>query len=196
MMMIIRGWFVLQILFSTWLLTPGLYISAPLRDSMIAGVVEVTGSVPAQDFDFAEISYSYQNENSANWFLISRIDTPIQDGVLSKWDTTTITDGIYRLQLRVVYTDGRSEEVVVNGLTVANYTHGQAIELAVPNSTATETPEIERLATAYPTPLAANPLILKTSQVKSSLITGVIFGFVLMGIIGFISYLNSISNRK
>lgn len=195
-MMILRSWFVLQIWLSTWLLTPGLYITSPMRDSTIAGVVEVVGSVPAQDFDFAEVAYSYQNENSGSWFLLSRIEVPIQDGVLSKWDTTTITDGIYRLRLKVEFRDGHSEEVVVNGLSVANYTHGKSTESAEIVFAMTETPMSEIISTAYPTPLPANPGMLKTSQVKSSLIVGALLGAVLMVIIGIASLLFSFSNRK
>jgi hypothetical protein len=49
--------------------------------------------------------------------------------VLAKWDTTTITDGIYRLKLSVTTTNGTINEVVVEQVTVMNYTHAAATSL-------------------------------------------------------------------
>lgn len=195
-MIILRGWFLLQILLSTWLLTPGLYISTPMRGSTIAGVVEVVGSVPASGFQHAELSYAYQNSTSTTWFQISRMDRVIQDDVLGQWDTTTITDGTYRLKLRVVYQDGREEEVVVDGLTVANYSHEIDTTPDPMITITTPTPVNGIQVTEYPTPLPPNPAMLKSIQVKNSLITGVITGIILMAVLGIINYLSSISKGK
>ncbi len=195
-MIILRGWFLLTFLLSTWLLTPGLYISTPMRDSTIAGVVEVVGSVPVAGFQHAELSYAYQNNSSTTWFQITRMDRVIQDGVLGQWDTTTITDGTYRLKLRVLYQDGREEEVVVDGLMVANYSHEIDTTPDPMITITTPTPVNGVQITEYPTPLPPNPAMLKSIQVKNSLITGVITGIILMAVLGIIYYLSSISTGK
>ena len=190
-----RTWQLLILIFSTWLVTPGLYVTSPQRDTTIAGVVEISGSVPAEGFDYAEVSYAFQESNTTTWFLISRVERVIQDEVLANWDTTTITDGIYQLRLRAYQTDGQFNDVLVNNLSLANYSHAVDSTQSAPGTFVTMTPTIQSAQIDYPTPLPENEMMLRSIQVTNYLFFGLITGVLIMALIGIIALVNS-SARK
>jgi hypothetical protein len=81
-------------------------------------VVEIFGTSGLEGFRAAEISFAYQNDPTATWFLIQQTSQPVVDGLLARWDTSTITDGQYRLRLQVFFQDGQVMEQVIGGLRV------------------------------------------------------------------------------
>lgn len=168
-------------------MTPGLYITYPEPEGLVSGIVEVRGSVPATNFKEAKLEYAYSNSATGTWFLIAKLDQVIQDDILAKWDTTTISDGTYMLRLKILYRDGKSDEIKVKNIRVANYTYtGQTPVGAIPTSPdssvitdKTQEPEI------LPTPLPLNPASISDDQFKNSLYLGsavAVAGFVLLGI--------------
>jgi hypothetical protein len=172
-------------------ITPGLYVLSPTDGQVVAGTVQIKGSVPDDDFDYAEVSYAFSDESVSNWFLISRLDQTVHDDTLALWDTTTITDGTYKLKVSVHRKNGSSSEVIVEDIRVGNYTHYD-----VPTATATsaaviaettsagETPEPTVMMAAQPTDLPKNPASIDEDDFKLSLISGVTLAVLVLAVLG------------
>jgi hypothetical protein len=139
---------------SGFVLPENLSINYPGNNVSIRGVVEIRGTVISDSFSSAAVYFSYSNSTSENWFLISRIDQPVENGLIARWDTTTITDGEYKLKLVLTKTDGSDEEVIISPLFVRNYTAEPTVA-ATPTVVVTE----ENLTSA---PTSGNPLIYAT----------------------------------
>ncbi|MRS04124.1 hypothetical protein EG832_13035, partial [bacterium] len=170
---------VLIVLPSVNQITPGLYVLNPTDGQVVAGTVEIKGSVPDDGFDYAEVSYAFSGETASNWFLIAKLDQAVHDATLALWDTTTITDGTYRLKVSVHRKNGSVSDLVVENIRVGNYTHYD-----VPTATAAAVSQIETpvagetiIPTAVmkplPTDLPKNPASIDQDDFKLSLISGV-----------------------
>lgn len=168
---------------------PEVGIRSPGGGEALQGVVAVNGVTQVQDFRSAEIAFAYESDPTGTWFLIQQSDTAQADGLLASWDTSTITDGQYRLRVQVVLQDGQVIEKIVSGLRVRNYTliETSTPELAAPRrETATMTPlpppdyqVIVRTPQAAPT----NPVQITGQDFQASLLRGVamVVGFLLVG---------------
>ena len=172
-------------------ITPGLYVLSPTGGQIVAGTVEVKGSVPDDDFDHADVSYAFSDETVSNWFLISRLDQTVHDETLALWDTTTITDGTYKLKVTVFRKNGSSSEVLIENLRVGNYTHydlptATATNTAVIAETpsAGETLEPTVVMAALPTALPKNPASIDEDDFKLSLISGVTLAVLVLAVLG------------
>jgi hypothetical protein len=153
-------------------------ILSPAAGQVIQGSFEVIGTVPEEDFASAELAYAYGKEDETNWFVITSISQPATISLLARWDTTTISDGDYKLRLTVNYTDGSSADHIVGGLMVRNYTPYQATATTQINA---ETPEQQVTATVIPdsaTPYPENQAALSVNTVKQDLVSGSLIGFV------------------
>jgi membrane peptidoglycan carboxypeptidase len=90
----------------------GLVISAPTMFAQVSGVVSVRGSATDQDFAYYRLQYG-QGLNPDSWVLIGEnVSEPVMDGILGTWDTQGL-QGLYALQLVLVYEDGRVETTAV-----------------------------------------------------------------------------------
>ncbi len=106
-------------------------ISSPQENVTVRGVVNITGNATIADFQFYKVEWG-RGANPSEWHLIgSTYPSPVSDGVLVQWDTTTVPDGVYTLRLQVVKIDGNYAEYYVRQLVVAN---------KQPTPTPTETP--------------------------------------------------------
>lgn len=152
-------------------------ITAPLRGGVLQGQVAVSGTTDIPGFISAEVAFAYQNDETDTWFVLSQSQQGVRDGLLVSWDTTTITDGTYRLRLRVETSDGQTLETLVENLRVRNYT---PVEM---DPTPGVTPESESIATAElqptpilptPTALPGNPARVTTETLTTSLQCGLI----------------------
>jgi hypothetical protein len=170
-------------------IVPGLYVLSPSEGQVVQGTVAIKGSVPDSSFDHAEISYSFSDENASNWFLIESLDQPIHDDTLAKWDTTTITDGVYRLKVTVYRKDGKTNDLIVGDIKVGNYTHYDLTTPTVPitqetgqsiQPTATQTPVLAPL----PTSLPKNPASIDQSDLQLSLSSGLILAVLVLAVLG------------
>jgi hypothetical protein len=177
-------------------------INLPRPGDVLQGVVAITGSDDVPGFISGEVSFTYADDPTGTWFLISLLSQPVTFDRLATWDTTVITDGNYVLRLRVSLADGSTRETIVSGLRVRNYT---PIETPTPTATvptatvptailptpvaptATPTPTITMTPTPFPTPtrMPNNPATLAPSDVSSSIVYGglaVILSFILFGL--------------
>jgi hypothetical protein len=171
--MLMRSWLLtlLFIILAPFQAGDQISITAPANGDLAQGSVAITGNTDIHGFESAEISFSYETDKSGTWFLIARSDKPVSNGTLADWDTTTISDGNYRLRLIVNLTDGTTVEARVDGLRVRNYSADDKKEMA----TALPSPVVQaEAATALPTPTAlpANPAEIT----RGSLIYNVLLG--------------------
>ncbi len=185
-------------LFSELTITPGLYITSPVSSEVVEGVIEIRGSVPEEEFASAEVLYSYAQTDKDTWFLIKRLDKVVQDDVLATWDTTTITDGVYRIKLTVKTTDGSENAVVIENILVSNYTRVQvqpegitviqtanssaAAEIVVPHSAAAEK--------------RVNPASIQPQEVQRTIIIGILLTCAALGSIALYSSTQSRRRRR
>ncbi|PKN89814.1 MAG: hypothetical protein CVU42_06475 [Chloroflexi bacterium HGW-Chloroflexi-4] len=171
-------------------ITPGLYVLNPSAGQIVTGTVEIKGSVPDDNFEYAEISYSFSDETTSNWFLIERLDQTVHDDTLALWDTTTITDGVFRLKISVFRTNGSVSELIIEDIRVANYTHYDLptatitpiIVLETPSAGETVEPTVSMKP--LPTDLPKNPAAISEDDFKLSMISGVTLTVLVLLVLG------------
>lgn len=168
-------------------------ILAPGPGEALQGLVTLTGTTDVPGFVRIELAFAYQSDTTGTWFLLQQSDTRIKDGTLATWDTTTITDGTYRLRMRVFLQDGQVLEDTIDGLRVRNYT---TVETSTPEpdtqptgratSTPTATPRPDfQPAVVAATPLPTNPVQVTAQHLQSSILRGVlaVLGAALLGLV-------------
>ncbi len=165
----------------------GIKILSPVQGDVLQGVVTILGTSELDGFQSSELDFSYSDDTTGTWFLITTNAQPVNEDVIATWDTTTITDGTYSLRLRVFLTDGSFQDANVLDLRVRNYT---AIETPTPALTAvqpTSTPTATEMPTPFPTPTSQppNPVIVTQTEISNSIVwggLGAVFLLILLGI--------------
>lgn len=108
------------------LVVPGFFfqtgptISAPQNGAILTGRMEILGSLGAPGFSSAELAFAYAADTTGTWFFLQELPGSVQQGPLALWDTSQLTDGDYRLRLRVFQADGSSQEAIVEELHIRN----------------------------------------------------------------------------
>jgi hypothetical protein len=153
-------------------------ITSPRPGQALQGNVSISVAIPAEGFRSAELDFAYHDDPTGTWFLIAAVDKLPQSGLLTTWDTTTITDGIYDLRLVVYRVGSDQQEVVIRGVRVRNYTPVEKDTPApsLPAPAASLTPSPTPSATRQPytsTPLPTNPAIVTQSMLTGSAARGV-----------------------
>ncbi len=125
---------------------------SPIDGQAVQGKVIIQGNTAIEGFKFAELSFAYSGTPPLTWFLIHTSEQPVTNGILAEWDTSTITDGLYDLQLKVLLENGDVITTNVKKLRVRNYT---PIETDTPTPitpTATQVPGDTPVPSATATP--------------------------------------------
>jgi hypothetical protein len=176
---------------------PGSKVSilSPQAGGVLQGQVTITGNNNGSrlryrnitGFVSAEISFAYTHDPTDTWFLIASSTQPVTQGTLAVWDTTTITDGLYALRLRVTLGDGSYVDAIVPDLRVRNYT---PVETNTPTAVlleSTPVPNATATATPYPTPTALppNPAALTPLNIYTSLGYGALSVVVIIVLFAF-----------
>jgi len=86
---------------------PFMTITSPRDGSIISGRVPIIGTVQMPDFDRYTIQIGFGHEPK-DWILLTTGGSPIQDGVLTTWDTTRFADGAYTIRLAMYDRAGQS----------------------------------------------------------------------------------------
>lgn len=181
-------------------ITPGLYVTSPIEGKVISGRVEIRGSVPDDNFESAEVSYAFSTEGTPNWFLISKLEQPVHDSTLAFWDTTTITDGVYKIKVLVNQRDGSTHEVIVENIKVGNYTsYDEVLPTSLPAIEGTETIAMTVEPTEepepQPTPFPRNPASIDRGEIVGSLSGGLILALLAMILLGVYAYFRKIAGH-
>ncbi len=138
----------------------GARIDAPADGARVSGIVEVRGRATGPDvgrFSFYRVLLGIGRDPSALRPLGQPSDTPVEDGLLTVWDTSTYPAGEYRLGLAVYDRDG----------TVARASVAVTVDLKPtptpfrPDLALTPVPDIaiDRPAQAPPPPVDPGPAL-------------------------------------
>lgn len=166
-------------------------ISSPGPGEALQGVVAIIGTTSVIGFRSVDVAFGYQADPTGTWFLLQQSNTPVKEGTLASWDTTTITDGVYRLRMQVYLQDGQVIERTLTGLRVRNYTTIEtSTPEAIPSGQPTLTPTSTPRADFQPKPVNStleptNPAQVTVQHLETSALQGalVIFGATLLGMI-------------
>ena len=81
---------------------PGVRITEPRMDALLAGRVPVRGSANIDRFQFYKLEFA-EGEEPTTWHVIHDVHrTPVAGGVLEEFNTMALPNGTYWLQLTVV----------------------------------------------------------------------------------------------
>lgn len=177
-------------------------ISAPVAGQKLQGKVDITGTTDVANFASAELAFAYASDPSDNWFAIQALSQPVPDSVLAVWDTSFISDGDYKLRLRVILLDGSFQDAIVTDLRVCNYTPDTPTPVvivaitetptALPFSPPTEVVVVEaptQTPRSTPTQLSPNLVALTTDKIYGSVQRGAFIIIVLFIIFGLLTRL-------
>ena len=161
-------------------------IRAPVAGEVLKGIVEIQGTTDIPNFVSAQLDFAYASSPAEAWFAIQTLSQPVVDSTLAAWDTTLISDGDYRLRLRVFLNDGSFQDVIVEDLHVRNYTPevltptpeaAPAAESTLPLPTST-LPAVIHASTlpprSTPTPFPPNPASITRDEINSSIQRGIL----------------------
>lgn len=172
-------------------------ITSPTTGQALQGQVAITGTTDIPDFASAEIDFSYIEDETNTRFPIQTMTEPIANNLLANWDTTTISDGEYLLQLRVSLTDGTVKDMSIP-VQIRNYSVLQSptppAPAVIPTKPALQIPTPivippSQTPTAAPLPtptlLPMNPAVTNSHDVYSGFWRGgliVLIIFIAFGI--------------
>jgi hypothetical protein len=177
-------------------------ISAPVAGQKLKGEVEITGTTDVPNFASAELAFAYASDSADNWFTIQDISQPVLNAALAVWDTSFISDGDYKLRLRVTLQDSTFQDVIVTDLRVRNYTPDTPVPTvqaaitdtptALPFSPPSEAVVLEaptRVPHPTPTQLPPNPITLTVNEIFASVRRGAFIIIVLFIFFGLLARL-------
>ena len=170
-------------------------ITSPLPGQALQGVVVVNGHTALKNFQSTEVSYSYTSGSS--WFLISQSRNAVEDGRLAVWDTTTITDGDYKLRVQVFLSSGSMVEKIIQ-VRVRNYSLVETATVEPTSEIISARPTTTASPTAVlrptPTDLAPNPAIVSRADLAGSTRLGAVLAVLVLAGLGL--YLAFKQNRR
>lgn len=156
-------------------------ITQPAEGQAVQGIVTIQGTATHPTFRAFDLSFSFDPDPSETWFPLGEpTDTPVVDGRLAIWDTGPISDGNYRLRLRVLIEGGEPLVAIIRDLRVRNYTpteppSGPAPIAATSALEPTQPPKVEQAAAAAQT---------RGSLFSRSLTIGITGGIALVLLLG------------
>ncbi len=143
---------------------PEIAIREPITGEVVSGVVTVRGIANAPAFASYELQYGVSHNPGAFSAPFAGHNTPVLDGELGKWDTTSLGDGPHTLRLIVHDTHGNAYETQVHlfvGHPTPTWTPAAATATWTPEATASPEPPTDTPVTpptaAEPPPTAAEP---------------------------------------
>jgi hypothetical protein len=193
------GWIVpAALLFESAVVAQGVtapVITSPIQGQTLQGQVAITGSTDIPNFASAELDFSYSTDETSTRFPIQLMTGPIENSLVSTWDTTSISDGNYLMLLRVYLTDGTFQEASVK-VQIRNYS---ALPSPMPTMTSTlpavqiptpmlivpsATPTLAPIPT--PTVLPLNPAVTNANDVYSGFLSGGMIVFLIFIVFGIV----------
>jgi hypothetical protein len=169
------------------------FITFPENGQTVQGLVEITGSTDLAGFTSYMLEFGYQEDETRTWFEIQSSSQNVPSGVMARWDTRQITDGDYRLRLRVFAAGNESKRFIVENVRVRNYTPLDTLTptasptvTPTPPPTATITLAPTLTATPYPTPspLPRNRAEVTPVQITTNVAKGALAAIALFAIFG------------
>ena len=92
-------------------------ITSPKDGDQLTGVIQLLGTATHSRFAFYDLAWAPQSAPE-NWQMIATVQNRIVNGSLGTWDTAQLQPGVYRLRLRVVRDNDKTDEFIVNNLSI------------------------------------------------------------------------------
>jgi hypothetical protein len=146
-------------------------VDVPYEGDTVRGVVGIAGSTNVEGFMSSEVFFGFSTESE--WFSIGKQKEPVSNQVIANWDTTVITDGIYRIKVVVYRSDGTQVETIVNNIRVSNYTPSQMEANNVQNVSISQASDYLTDSIATATAFPPNPAAVSKADLISSIKGGV-----------------------
>lgn len=93
---------------------PSITITSPASGSWAGGVVSVNGSVRDANLKQYNISYAYGSNATSGFNLVTSGTAQVTDGLLGRWDTSSVPAGYYTLQVEAFDRAGNSFVARIN----------------------------------------------------------------------------------
>ena len=146
-------------------------ILSPVSGNVVAGNVQILGSAIYPQFLQYQVEFGPDPNPGNLWFpATSAVTSPVLNGLLGIWNTTTVQDSRYQLRLRVYLRDGTLLTTVIGNIAVQN-----RINTPVPSAT----PNIPRPIAAFTQDKASGnvPLTVQFSNQSTGTINSMVWNF-------------------
>jgi hypothetical protein len=169
-------------------------VDVPLPGDVVRGVVGIAGSTDVEGFENSEVFFGFSPAGA--WFSLGMQNNPVNNQIITNWDTTGIPDGKYRIRVVVTKSDGSQTEIVVDDIRVSNYSSPGATNDAQTSNRSTTVadydPSLKRTATPFP----MNPAAVSSQDLISSLRAGILGTGALFLFLGLYLGLRWFNKRK
>ena len=171
-------------------------ITQPARGEALQGLVTLSGTATHPSFVGYDLAFAYASDPTDTWFPLGEpVRTPVSEGRLALWDTAAISDGDYRLRLRVWLQDGTALVAIVDGLRVRNHTPVETSTPApIPTSGPTPTP-VPPTPTLRPT-ATPSPAVDSRDRVSGALAVGAVASIGGLGLLAAYSLIHASLRRR
>ena len=95
-------------------------ITSPGVGQLVAGVIQIEGTASHEAFSRYDLSVAPGDGAAGGFFGIGGASSPVAGGQLGTWDTTSVANGPYTIQLTVVDTSGNFPAPCPVAVTVQN----------------------------------------------------------------------------
>jgi len=139
---------------------PQIEITTPTTGDTLFGLIEITGTASAPNFDRYSLEWS-NAQNPDVWLPIQQpVSQQVTASVLGQWDTvgSAVPDGVYQIRLRMFLQDETVETVEITNLRVANAEPTQIPTPIPPLPTSTNEPDQDNAAPLIEQPPTVTPV--------------------------------------
>ncbi len=160
-----------QVFPSSTPLPVSIVILSPVSGNVVAGNVQILGSAIHPQFLQYQVEFGPDPNPGNLWFpATSAITSPVLNGLLGIWNTTTVQDSRYQLRLRVYLRDGTLLTTVIGNIAVQN-----RINTPIPS----QTPNIPRPIAAFTQDKASGnvPLTVQFGNQSTGTINSLVWNF-------------------
>ncbi len=142
-------------------------LTAPSQGALLSGTVEITGQAQVSNFQFYKVEYAPAARDQ--WVLIGTdvVRRPVPDGLLVAWQTGNVSEGEYRLRLRVVDVTGNYCEASIASVTIARAQPTETIPEPTETAVLTAVPPLPTVTVALKPTLEVGPIVSQPGPIPT-----------------------------
>jgi hypothetical protein len=97
---------------------PNAAITSLAMDGTVAGLIEISGTAARPDMQYWKVEY--RTDIGTSYTALNNSDKAVTDGILARWSTKTVPNGIYFVRLVIVLKDGNFGTPCEIRVTISN----------------------------------------------------------------------------
>jgi hypothetical protein len=97
---------------------PNAAITSPVINSTVSGLLEIHGTATQPDMQYWKVEF--RPETTTTYSGLNNTTVAVTDGILARWSTKTVPNGVYFVRLVVVQKDGNFGNPCEIRITVSN----------------------------------------------------------------------------